>query len=126
MNTSDHRTRLAQKLLALAQGTAAAKHSAYLLAGWAALFGLLPRITCHQRVTLNIQLLGYGLLLLWLVWLAGPMLNSAQPIFQAMGRIPGELLLSLIFGGFNLRRYFVGRRLLNFIDAHQKVMTCLS
>lgn len=112
MNASDQRTRLAQKLLAFAQGTPAAKHGAYLLAGWAALFGLLPRITGHQRVTLKIQLLGYGLLLLWLVLLAGPMLNSAQPLFHAMGHIPGELLLSLIFGGFNLRRYFVGRQLL--------------
>lgn len=112
MNASDQRTRLATQLLALTQGSVTAKHGAFLLAGWAAMFGLLPRATLPQRVNLKIQLLGYGLLLLWLVCLAGPMLNSAQPIFQAMGRVPGELLLSLIFGGFNLRRYFVGRRLL--------------
>jgi len=112
MNASDQRTRLAQKLLALAQSSTTAKHGAFLLAGWAALFGLLPRVTGPQRVTLKIQLLGYGLLLLWLIWLAGPMLNSAQPVFQALGHVSGSVLLSLLFSGFNLRRYFVGRRLL--------------
>lgn len=112
MKLSEHRALLAKQLLALAQRSTPAKHSAFLLAGWAALFGMLPRSSAPQRMNLKLQLVGYSLLVLWLIWLAGPMLNAAQPLFRALGQVSGAVLLSLIFGGFNLRRYFVGRRLL--------------
>lgn len=112
MNISDKRALLARKLLTQANQSALRKHGAFLLAGWADLLGLLPRVAICHTVPLKLQLLGYGLLLAWLIWLAGPMLNALQPVFQSMGQVSGSLLLSLIFAGFNLRRYFVGRRVL--------------
>lgn len=112
MNVSDKRTLLARKLLTLVNQSAMSKHGAFLLAGWADLFGLLPRVTTCRTVPLKIQLLGYCLLVVWLIWLAGPMLNAMQPALKSLGQVSGSLLLSLIFAGFNIRRYFVGRRVL--------------
>lgn len=101
----------ARKLIVLRARTPAAAHFAYLLAGWADIFHLLPSRAQAHAPTAGVLLVAYIVLLGGLYFAAGPILSQLHPVFQWSGR---HLLLSaaLTVALVNVVVYVRGRRVL--------------
>lgn len=117
MSTTSWQNRLYAQLLRDAQRGAIQRHCAYLVAGWFSLFLIRPSIG-KRRPTSVSAVLGGGVLLVLLLLLAGPILNTLQPVLHAAGTLPGVTWLLVAAVALLAWRYLVGRSVLRaFEDA---------
>ncbi|GBG14371.1 uncharacterized protein NMK_1970 [Novimethylophilus kurashikiensis] len=106
------RVRVARALLAMTTHTIELRELAYLLAGLGVVFRAVPPLSSRGGANSPV-LAGAVLILVFGLLLAGPVLNAAQPIFRAMGVLPGWVLSTLVIGLLLWKLRSMGRNYLS-------------
>jgi hypothetical protein len=112
MSTHSWQNRLYSNLLRESQKSAFQRHCAYMAAGWLSLFLVRPRFAVARAPSFSAVAGGGVLLVVALVLLVGPLLNTLQPVLRAAGHAPAVTwpvaFVAAVFGW----RYLAGRKLL--------------
>jgi hypothetical protein len=112
MSTLSWQNRLYAQLLRDAQRGAISRHCAYLAAGWLSFFMSRPDLGKRKSASLG-AVAGGGVILVLLLLLAGPILNTLQPVLRAAGTLPGVTWVVVAIVAVLAWRYLVGRKVLH-------------